>query len=180
MSQFSVIYRPNSNGGYGETHVVGGSYYSSVNEETYDGYESGLYEDGTSFTNTTVNFTNPTTRVGRIKNIILHTICARQNTVIAYSKGAIYYPGQSLQYGAQNTPIYKAPGVNTNWSDFSDVWATNPWTGLPWTWANLDLLQIGVALKGTGTYYAFCTQVYIIVNSATPSPRGAQMIGPTW
>lgn len=59
--------------------------------------------------------------------------------------------------------------------DFTEVyenrsWAlpTNPSTGLPWTTAELDALQIGVALRRyTGVGWAsigYCTQLYLQVN----------------
>ncbi|MBA7567559.1 hypothetical protein ES708_09274 [subsurface metagenome] len=64
-----------------------------------------------------------------------------------------------------------------NYTTFSHQWDTNPQTGQPWTWDEIDALQIGVGLLrpagigGPGTRYTRCTQVYAEVNyTAYDSP----------
>jgi hypothetical protein len=53
----------------------------------------------------------------------------------------------------------------TSYTTYSYTWTANPETGLPWTWANVDSYQIGVAInkagKGSG---GKCTQVYCEVD----------------
>ncbi|MFC1903267.1 hypothetical protein ACFLW9_00050 [Chloroflexota bacterium] len=47
----------------------------------------------------------------------------------------------------------------------SHQWTNNPGTGSPWTWAEIDALQIGIELKtDSATDTAVCTQVYVEVN----------------
>ena len=44
-------------------------------------------------------------------------------------------------------------------------WALNPDTSLAWTWADIDALQIGVALRGfSSSYWGRCTQLYVEVD----------------
>ena len=64
-----------------------------------------------------------------------------------------------------------------NYATYSHQWNTNPQTGQPWTWAEIDALQIGVGLQrptGSGPTsgrWTHCTQVYVEVNySAYNSP----------
>ena len=64
-----------------------------------------------------------------------------------------------------------------SYTTFSHQWDYNPQTGQPWTWDEIDALQIGVGLlrpSGTGgppTRYTRCTQVYAEVNyTAYDSP----------
>ena len=49
------------------------------------------------------------------------------------------------------------------WETISQEWATNPATGNPWTWDEIDALQIGVSLI-KGLSLALCTQVYVEVD----------------
>jgi len=64
-----------------------------------------------------------------------------------------------------------------SYTTFSHQWDTNPQTGQPWTWDEIDALQIGVGLLrpagigGPATRYTRCTQVYAEVNyNAYDSP----------
>jgi len=58
-----------------------------------------------------------------------------------------------------------------------DTWATNPNTGLAWTIAELNALEIGVELRSTtftkigivkAIHPAFCTQVYATITYTEP------------
>lgn len=53
--------------------------------------------------------------------------------------------------------------LSANWTTFSKQWTTNPNTLVTWTWDDIDALQIGVWLSGTGGLPK-CTQVYVAVN----------------
>lgn len=57
------------------------------------------------------------------------------------------------------------------WSNQSNVWAINPKTEVAWTWADIDALQIGIALRSGQTWIQDmdCTQVYVEVEY-TPIP----------
>jgi len=59
----------------------------------------------------------------------------------------------------------KTLAQNGVWEDFSQEWAVNPADSEAWEWADIDALQIGVALKGLlNEYYMRCTQVYVVVD----------------
>ncbi|MBI2852505.1 MAG: hypothetical protein HYX84_05345 [Chloroflexi bacterium] len=51
------------------------------------------------------------------------------------------------------------------WTNYSYEWTTNPYTGNPWTWAEINALEAGVSIgyQNTG-YYSRCTQVYAVVD----------------
>jgi hypothetical protein len=53
-----------------------------------------------------------------------------------------------------------------NYNTFSQIWTTNPATGLAWgsNWSVIDNLQIGISLKGNGPNDICCTQVYVEVD----------------
>lgn len=56
-----------------------------------------------------------------------------------------------------------------------ETYATNPYTGDAWTWAEIDALQAGVSLRRSHIFsppkprWARCTQVYVVV-TYTPTP----------
>jgi len=59
--------------------------------------------------------------------------------------------------------------VTEEWVNYSETWATNPDTGNPWTWDEIDALQIGIAARkaegggGAGEPRTACTQVWLEV-----------------
>jgi len=56
------------------------------------------------------------------------------------------------------------------WTIYSQQWNTNPATdGDPWTWDDIDALQIGVAFKGGSATTCYCTQVYVEVDFSPPA-----------
>ena len=56
------------------------------------------------------------------------------------------------------------------WNTFSMEWAVNPADSEAWEWADIDALQIGVALAGGAMVYSRCTQVYVEVDYMPPVP----------
>ena len=66
---------------------------------------------------------------------------------------------------------------------YNHEWATNPQSGVAWTWDNIDALQIGVAVEGEqgsneyGPWWVpvFCTQVYVEVDYIPYSDIGIRL-----
>ncbi|MBA7467761.1 hypothetical protein ES707_02982 [subsurface metagenome] len=67
--------------------------------------------------------------------------------------------------------IFKS--VYEDWLTISNTWDVNPQTGLPWTWAEIDALEIGVKAARSATYHLWCTQVYVEVDY-TPAKGGSR------
>ncbi|MDP2728992.1 MAG: hypothetical protein Q8O55_00690 [Dehalococcoidales bacterium] len=54
--------------------------------------------------------------------------------------------------------------LTTAWAEYSTIHTTNPQTGVAWTVAEVNALQVGVRLKGDGTSgQSACTQIYVEV-----------------
>lgn len=63
--------------------------------------------------------------------------------------------------------------VTTSYATYSYQWDTNPETGNPWTWAEIDALQIGVGLRNAADLVPTrCTQVYAEVSFDAPPLTG--------
>lgn len=93
----------------------------------------------------------------------------------------------------ESPPGYAKPSLKSNgtvtdgtevviaggWNTWSQQWNTNP--APPgtdaWTWDDIDALQIGVSLKGTGSYHARCTQVYVEVDFTEAPPVVGRSFG---
>ena len=58
--------------------------------------------------------------------------------------------------------------VASSYTTYSSEWSTNPDTGNPWTWDDIDALQAGVHLDYTSEGAA-CTQVYVEVEYGVSS-----------
>ncbi len=62
-----------------------------------------------------------------------------------------------------------AQTVTTSYAAYTTTYNTNPNTGSAWTWAQVNSLQAGVALRRTsGGQYTRCTQVYVTLNYTPP------------
>lgn len=63
--------------------------------------------------------------------------------------------------------------VTENWATYSNQWDNNPETGNPWTWDEIDALQIGVgAQRPRNNHQTQITQVYAEVNYTPYNPTG--------
>jgi len=96
-----------------------------------------------------------------------------------YNKGYVIIKPDTTEYEGE----VKEP---SGWGTYKTVWNQNPETQAPWTWADIDKLQVGIALMATlteqkGVLLAKCTQVYgdvittVIPTVTTPDPTD---IGP--
>jgi len=60
--------------------------------------------------------------------------------------------------------------ITASYAPYSEQWTNNPQTGNPWTWDEIDDLQIGIGMRtsrttgGPSSKFTRCTQVYVEVN----------------
>jgi hypothetical protein len=61
--------------------------------------------------------------------------------------------------------------ATSTWTTYHTDWATNPYTGVAWTWSDIATLKAGVKLDPNGGKTSlYCTQVYVDVNYTASSP----------
>jgi hypothetical protein len=53
--------------------------------------------------------------------------------------------------------------LTTSYAVYSNIWLLNPQTGLAWTKADIDALQLGIYLTFNIGTYGCCTQVWVVV-----------------
>ncbi|MBA7640078.1 hypothetical protein ES703_47743 [subsurface metagenome] len=59
-------------------------------------------------------------------------------------------------------------GLTDEWITYSQSWAVNPVTTDPWTWDEIDALEIGVSVEKATAGSPLCTQVYVEVDYTPP------------
>ena len=50
-----------------------------------------------------------------------------------------------------------------SYQSISYDWTVNPFTGIAWTWTEVNALEAGCRLQGSLSYYQRCTEVYVAV-----------------
>ncbi|MBA7652179.1 hypothetical protein ES703_60009 [subsurface metagenome] len=149
--------RPIANGTFQEHNYqvpAEGEHYDKVDEVVADDAETyiGARHTYDALTDTFVipphqqgsGIINSVTVYGRFRN------GAAQN---GYQSVVVFTHGEVYSYEWYWLPVA--------WTTQSYSWSVNPYTGEPWTWEEIDNLEIGVIDKYHGTY---CTQVYVEVD----------------
>jgi len=98
------------------------------------------------------------------------TIYIKHEGIAAYSRTVL----------KTNGTVYESGNLTTSgddvWEYNSTVYTTNPQTGLAWTWAEIDAMQVGVGNFRSPTQQGRITQVYAVVDytiSTTDYPMTA-------
>ena len=162
--------RPNGAGSYNQilypTYLYAGKYHwEIVSNQALEGASYPVHDERTAYYVDTYALPNPV-RKGAVTNVRVYMTCQGRPRY-SYFKTVIYN-GSSLQYGSEQG--------SSAWTNFYTDYATNPWTGNPWTWDELDALQAGVAVKAGSSTYAECGEVWVEVTSVVASGSG-QIIG---
>jgi hypothetical protein len=104
------------------------------------------------------------------------TVYARARRSVA---GSSYALGLDMRIGG-TTYSSSLKSINDSYADYSEVWETNPNTGVPWTWDDIDSLQIGCRLRtgdGAVAIYTRCTQVWVEIELAPKPVADGDLIG---
>ena len=96
-------------------------------------------------------------------------------TVIAKMGKDLSAPDQADIRGCFNIKTHATEyNTSTNYYTLESIqryyaytWTTNPNTGIAWTLAEVQALQAGIGLYGTGTKYATCSRCYIVIGAST-------------
>jgi len=158
--------RPNDDGRYDECYYSGDSpNYECVDDVSSDGSSTYVYSRSGYTLKDTYNIQNHSEGLGVI------------DSVTVYARARAYYSGSCADMRMQimartHSADYYGDIItligNAGWDTYSETWTTNPNTGQPWTWDEIDDLQIGIKLYDDGYGYPQCTQVYAEVTYQPP------------
>lgn len=152
--------RPN---GAGDETAISSQYpattahWDKVDEAVADDATTTVSESGSSYTRDLYNLPAHSVGSGTISKI---TIFWRMSCTDGtwYSKPS-QKSGTTVTDGTEQS-AYADDGV---YALVSQAYTTNPATGNPYTWDEIDALQIGICLKSPDET-SFCTQVYVEVD----------------
>jgi len=163
------ILRPNGPGS--EKSIVypeGETHWNLVDEEAADDDTTFIYQRYSS--NSMVwgrdlfSATDHSSGSGQINSVTIHYRVKWYVNQLrdAWARASIRTNGSSY-----DGTIYQISPYNT-WVNYSEEWTTNPVTGNPWTWAEIDALEIGVSLRMEYSWFlgsaSGCTQVFAEVD----------------
>lgn len=143
----------------GQDGAVCPNHYQNVDEAVADDGTTTVRNGTLGYLRDLYNLPASGVGAGTINFIKVHFRCYRPY-YIGYVKPVI----KSNSTVTEGTQVECSPR-NGPYTDHSEQWNTNPADSAAWEWADIDALQIGVALITTQSGYdARCTQVYVEVD----------------
>ena len=149
----TVILRPNGMGAYSYSdnvkqgwHYNDGLAYAQIDEEELsDADYWGIYTNTTNSGGNRIrkSFTLPDVSLsGIIESVAVYFRVSGDNS---YSMIPFVYTHTDIYYGAQVVPTPENSNIT-----YSASWATNPNTGIAWTWEEINALEPGIELYSAG------------------------------
>lgn len=152
----SSALRPTAAGDETNLTPLSGTNYGS-NGDNNDG--TYVYTTSTSYVRDIYTTANHTTENGPISSVTFsYRIKTATWAQYAYAKPVFKINGTVYEGTEQSE------GDNAAFHTKTQEYTTNPDTGVPWTWDDIDSAQIGVTLKGTGGVQAQCADIWLTVN----------------
>ena len=154
------------------------NHFQNVDEVIADDYTTGVKTDVANWERDLYNIENHSVGSGTINSVRVYTRTIGASSPTQSCLKIVLKSGITVDEGSDLTLI-------NVWSDDSETWMTNPATGSPFTWAEIDSVQVGAALRQPrGGQIAFCTQVYVEVDYTPPvelesksANMGSKMVG---
>lgn len=158
-----------------ETSIAGqyplsGEHWDKVDEVTPDDASTYVRHNLTSYATDTYALPAGVGE-GSIDKVTVYARCYGISGNYNYARTVIRTHG-TLYEGSEHN-------LTSTWQDLGTEYQLNPDTSQAWTWAEIDDLEAGVALKSSsgGNYLAICTQVYVEVTYFTEMPKSSSDAG---
>lgn len=162
-----ILYADNS-GEYEELEVSGAANnYMAIEEPVPDDSGSYVYKSGGGSALDTYNIMSSGEANGSIDSVAVYAR-ARAAGVDDMRLQIAIQPDSTIYFGSE----FNLTG-GSGWADYSENWTTNPDTGSPWAWSDIEDLQVGVHLFDDGDGSPEVTQVYAEINY-TPEFQGVE------
>jgi hypothetical protein len=160
------ILRPNAAGD--ETNLpnvypdVGLDHWQNVDEEVSDDDTTRLGADNTNQNWYRDLYNLPAhSGSGTINSVTVYANCKGMSTPTQTSLKIAIKTGGTAYESSEIT-------VTTSYALYSNTWTTNPYTGVAWTWDDIDALQAGINMRrcinSSTNSNTRCTQVYVEVD----------------
>jgi hypothetical protein len=144
-----------------------GAHWDKVAEETPDGDSTYVYTNSSVWQEDLYNIADHSTGVGTINYVKVYLECRADASPTQASVYTHIKTNETEYNGSEET-------VTTSYATYSYQWDYNPQTTQPWTWDEIDALQIGAGIREpTSGQNTNCTQVYAEVNYEAPLLSGS-------
>ena len=158
--------RPNAAGDFTEItyqNPASGAHWDKVDEATPDDNTTTVYIDGTASVLADIYHLPAHSGSGPISSVLIYARAAAEANAAGKLRIMHKTHGTLYQSGAAS--------LTTSWTTFYTTLSNNPYTESPWTWAEIDALQIGAKIWDENLNYEVAvTQVYVEVNYTPTAP----------
>jgi len=158
--------RPSAGGdetGIDDQEPLTGEHWDKVDEETSDGDYTYVSTENWDWQEDLYNIPDHSLGSDTINYVKVYAV-ARREAFGGSPQSSLYIhiKTNGVEYNVIETTL------TTSYLPYSYQWNTNPQTGNPWTWDEIDALQIGVRIRRPRAgRYTRVTQVYAEVNYST-------------
>ncbi len=166
-----IIYRPVGAGD--ETDIksqypASGEHWGKVDETTADDDSTYVYTPSFGWEEDLYNTANHTTQTaGGDINYVEVFMVSRTSGNITQDSAYVHIKTNGFEYNGLSE------NLTTSYAEYPNSWSDNPQSGNPWTWNEIDNLQIGIGMREGGVAIdSLCTQVYTSVNFDAPELNG--------
>lgn len=146
-----------------------GAHWDKVDEATADEITTMVYTSDAGYQRDLYGIKNHRAETGIIKSVTVYARCAAGDVPTQSSLKIAIKSGATVTESAAFTLTYYTGG----WVNYSKEWTLNPTTGHAWSWAEINSLQAGVALReaiASTNAWSGCTQLWIVVDYEPPDP----------
>ena len=161
--------RPNAAGdetGINEQYPLTGVHWDKVDEVTSDGDSTYVFTKWWDWEEDLYNMPDHSVGSGSINYVKVYAV-AKAERLKTKTTLYIHIKTNGVEYNGSETT------TTTSYATYWHQWNTNPQTGNPWTWDEIDALQIGVGIRNPqSNRWTRVTQVYVEVNYTAYNPTG--------
>ncbi len=161
----TLILRPNANGHYMDSLVKmvpdsGEEQWEDVDEEISDGDSTYIWNSGkTTYREGYFSLPSPNTS-GTINKLAVYMCCAGETAPSQASLKIGIYTHSTAYWSNEIT-------ITDSYANYSQEWTTNPYTSSAWTWAEIENLEAGIAIRGISPDLykrTKCTQIWVEID----------------
>ncbi|UCG54946.1 MAG: hypothetical protein JSV32_01625, partial [Dehalococcoidia bacterium] len=158
----TVILRPNDVGDYQEWSSNTNTDYEDTSDVSDSTYIYALTEGHRDL----MNIADHSTCSGTINSVTVWMRVQVDKGSGKAEKGAIYIKTNENYYTGTPQTFPDSP----NWSDFSEVYSTNPQSELAWTWDEVDALQAGIITTQLSSGEEMrCAEIWVVDYNPPPT-----------
>lgn len=172
----TIIYRPNAAGD--ETNITEqfpatGEHWDKVDEAISDNDTTYVQTSDQAWREDLYNIADHSTQTaGGSINYVTTYMRAKSMVTPTQDTGYVHIKTSGVEYNGS------AENLTTSYAPYSYQWNTNPQTGSPWAWSEIDALQIGTGLRRPDiNQYTRLTQSYTEVSFDAPPLTGSTPTG---